>query len=362
MQHVFHNDYTLEVRYVGTRGVHLWVQQQLNRQSVVTPTRYLPTYFQAPTAAQLSGLNLTLGALNAIPSNFLAPYGFTSTITSYQPNGNSTYHGLDFQLTRRYSNNLSFVAAYTFSHNIDDSTNTVFSSYLTPRRPQDFGNLRAERSSSLLDHRNRVSLSGIYDVPWFRGRNWLLKNVAGNWNISGTYTYESPTVATVQSGVDSNLNNDSAGDRAIINPSGQAGVGSGVYGVDQNGNRLAAGAAGIAAYVALNPNAQYVQAGLGALANGGRNTLPMFPIDNIDAALTKRFSLTEKVKFQLGGQFFNLLNHSQFISGYLSDVSPLNFTTNGRNYLIPGNASFNQISQFFPSNSRMLQLTAKITF
>jgi len=362
MQHVFRNDYTFEARYVGTRGVHLWVQQQLNRASVVTPTRYIPTFFQAPSAAQLAGLNLTLGAMNAIPNNPLAPYGFTSTITSYQPIGNSIYHGIDFQLTRRYTNNLSFVAAYTLSHNIDDSTNTVFSSYLAPRRAQDFGNLRAERGTSLLDHRHRVSLTALYDVPWFRGSNWVLKNVVGNWNVSGTYTYESPTYATVQSGIDSNLNNDSAGDRAIVNPSGQEGVGSGVFGVDRNGNRLAAGSAGIVAYVALNSNAQYVQTGLGALATGGRNTLRTYPINNVDAALTKRFSITEKTNLQLGGQFFNLFNHSQFISGYLSDVTSLNFTANGRNYLLPANPLFNQTSQFFPSNARTLQVTAKITF
>lgn len=362
-QHVFGNNYTLEARYVGTRGVHLWVQRQLNRRGVVTPTSYIPTFFQAPSAAQLSGLSLTLSALSAMPSNFLAPYGFTSTITSYQPVGNSTYHGAQFQLTRRYTNNLSFIAAYTLSHTIDDSTNALASSLLTPRRAQDFGNLRAERASSLLDHRHRVSLTGIYDVPWFRRSNWLLKNVIGNWNISGSYTYESPSYITVQSGVDSNLNNDSVGDRAIINPSGQTGIGTAVYGVDRNGNRPQAGSQGnIVAYVAQNPNAQYVQAGLGALADAGRNTLPMFPINNVDASLTKRFSLGETVKFQVAGQFFNLLNHSQFISGYLSDVTPLNFTGSGRNFLIPGNASFNQIRQFFPSNSRSVQLTAKITF
>jgi len=362
IQHVFHNDYTLEARYVGTRGVHLWIQQQINRQSVVTPTRYIPTFLQAPSAAQLSSMNLTLGALRAIPSNFLAPYGFTSTITSYQPSGNSIYHGAQFQLTRRYTNNLSFIASYTLSHNIDDSTNTLNSSALTPRRPQDFANLRAERATSLLDHRNRVSLTALYDVTWFRGSNWLLKNLIGNWNVSGTYTYESPTLVTVQSGVDSNLNNDAAADRAIINPSGQGGVGSGVYGVDRDGNRVAAGSSGIVAYVALNPNARYVQAALGALANGGRSTLPMFPINNVDASLVKRFSITEKVKLQVGGQFFNLLNHSQFTSGYLSDVTPVAATGQGRNFLIPGNASFNQISEFFPSNSRSVQLTAKLTF
>ena len=151
------------------------------------------------------------------------------------PTGNSIYHGLDVQFTRRYTRNLSIIGAYTWSHNIDDSTNTVFSSYLTPRRPQDSQNLRADRASSLLDHRHRFSLTEVYDAPWFRSGNWLMKNLIGNWNISGTYTYESPELATVQSGIDSNLNGDSAGDRTIINPAGNATVGSGVVGYNAKG-------------------------------------------------------------------------------------------------------------------------------
>ena len=49
------------------------------------------------------------------------------------------------------------MAAYTFSHNIDDSTAEVFRTYTTPRRPQNFRNLRADRASSALDHRNRLT-------------------------------------------------------------------------------------------------------------------------------------------------------------------------------------------------------------
>ena len=49
------------------------------------------------------------------------------------------------------------MAAYTFSHNIDDSTAEVFSTYTTPRRPQDIRNLRADRASSALDHRHRLT-------------------------------------------------------------------------------------------------------------------------------------------------------------------------------------------------------------
>ena len=39
IQHIFANKYTLEVRYVGTRGIHLPVQTRLNAQSPVTPTQ-----------------------------------------------------------------------------------------------------------------------------------------------------------------------------------------------------------------------------------------------------------------------------------------------------------------------------------
>lgn len=364
IQHVFHQDYTLEVRYVGTRGVHEYVQQRINAVSPVTATNNIPTFFTQPSAAQLAGLSTTLGQLETFPDNYLAPYGFTNFITAPEPIGNSSYHGVNIQLTRRFTRDFSFIGAYTWSHDIDDSTETVFSTELTPRRAQDFQNLATEKSSSLLDHRQRLTLTAIYDVPWFRSgtHNWFMKNILSNWNVSGTYTYETPEYATVQSGLDSNLNGDSAGDRAVVNPAGQANAGSDVIALGKNGNVLTSGDPDTVAYVAVNPNARYVVAGPGAYATGGRNTLPMLPIDNIDAALIKRFNITERVRLQFGGQFYNLLNHPQYIPGYLSDVTSLNFTGEGRNFLIPGNPSFDQLNQFFPSNARSIQVTAKITF
>jgi len=53
IQHVFAKNYTFEVRYLGTRGVHLPVQQRINRQDTVTPTNFLPTYLSVPAASQL---------------------------------------------------------------------------------------------------------------------------------------------------------------------------------------------------------------------------------------------------------------------------------------------------------------------
>ena len=52
--------------------------------------------------------------------------------------------------------------AYTWSHNIDDSTAEVFSTVTTPRRAQDAQNLRAERADSALDHRQRFTFAMVY--------------------------------------------------------------------------------------------------------------------------------------------------------------------------------------------------------
>lgn len=361
VQRMLAHNYTLEARYVGSRGVHLLVQQQINRVSAVTASNSIPTFLTNPGPAALAALTLTTGALKAIPSNTLAQYGFTNSasITALMPQGNSQYHGLVLQVTKRYSQNFSYLAAYTWSHLMDDSTASINSTLLTPRRPQDFNNLRAEWANSILDRRHRLSISPVYDFKPFSNRGWAVKNLVGNWNFAATYTFESPEYATVQSGVDSNLNNDTASDRAILNPAGIPGTGTGVTGYDRTGN-VAANSNTIVAYVANNPNAQYIVAGQGALANTGRNTMAFDPINNVDASVRKVFNLTEQKRLEIGAQFFNVLNHAQFVPGYISDVSLLKNTT--RNFLIPSNAQFGKYQQFFASNSRYIQIVARFTF
>ncbi len=370
VQRIIAKNYTLEVRYVGTKGVHLWNQSRLNIYPRVTASRNIPTFFSVPSAATLASLPLTLGALKAtvlpgataaLPFNVLAAAGSQANIVGYAPQAYSSYEGLAVQLNRRMTNDLMFIAAYTWSHNIDDATATNFSTYLTPRRAQDYQNLAAERSSSALDRRQRFTYTTIYDFNPFKGGNWMKKNVVGNWSVSGTYTYETPEYATVQSGVDSNLNNDSAGDRTVINPNGNAKLGSGVTAYNAAGQIVPTGNAATVAYVANNPNARYVVAQSGAYANGGRNTFPLHPINNIDMSLTKRFAITERIKMELAGQFFNVFNHAQYTGGYVSDVSS-NVNLSSRNELIPNNALFGRFDQFYSSNSRNVQLLARFRF
>jgi len=342
----------------------------LNVISRVTPSHYIPTYTSMPSASTLAADTLTLGALKAIlapgttaafPSNDMAIYGLPNNIVGYHPWGNSRYDGLAVQVNQRYSKNFSYILAYTWSHNFDDSTATNFSTILSPRRAQDFQNMRAEWASSALDRRHRLTFSPTYDFRPFQNRDWFMKNLVGNWSASFTYTFQSPEFATVQSGVDSNLNGDSL-DRSIINPAGAANVGTAVTAYNAAGQKVATGDASTVAYVANNPNARYIVAQSGALSNSGRNTYPLDHTNNFDFALMKRINISEAKRFEFGAQAYNVFNHSQFVGGYLSDVSTYQTNAISRNFLIPGNSAFGGYQQFFPSNSRQMQLVARFIF
>ena len=68
VQHVFHNDYTLEVRYLGTKGVHLPAQSWLNYGPVATPSLNIPTFLTMPSAQTLAALPHTTNDLYNIDS------------------------------------------------------------------------------------------------------------------------------------------------------------------------------------------------------------------------------------------------------------------------------------------------------
>ena len=125
-------------------------------------------------------------------------------------------------------------------------------------------------------------------------------------------------------------------------------------------------------YLANNPNAQYVVAGPGALANVGRNTLATRPTNDFSLSTYKDISITERFKFRLGAQFANLLNHPQYIPGSnpgqglgVNDVTSFITGPNSTsylNYLTPGNAIFNNPKAVFASNARTIALVGKFTF
>jgi hypothetical protein len=261
-------------------------------------------------------------------------------------------------MTKRYSAHLQFIAAWTWSHLIDDSTADFFTTLLTPRRPQDSQNLAAERASSALDHRHRVTFAAVYEVPSFAKSERFMKQLTSGWSVAPMYIYESPEYVTALSQTDSNLNGDFFSDRVIVNPAGVNGTGSDVRPLTNSAGQTVA-------YLANNPHARYIVAGPGAYANGGRNTLAGRPIDNVDLNILKTMHTGERTRVQLSAQLFNALNHPQFVPGFTNRVdnpSNANNTGNVFNYLTPGNAIFNNPEAVYSSNPRGIQIALKLLF
>jgi len=381
IQRTIGSAYTAEVGYVGTRGIHLPTQDQINIQPRVTAQNQLPTSLSGATLVAAAPGAETLGQLKAL-SNIVPKFNtydpksnpngtqFTSKITSYQPYSSSNYNGLVANLTRRFEHGLQMNLSYTYSKTMDDATDEVFATVLTPRRPQNSQNVAADYSRSALDRTHRVSLEVLYDLPYGKNSsNFIKKNVIGNWTITPIYTYESPEYVTVLSGDNANLNGDSgkAIDRTIINSRGVPGTSSLVSPVYAfNLVNLCKGAsvqcaANTVGYVANNPNAYYIQAGPGTLPNAARNTLPLRPINNVDLAVYKRVTVFDHYSLEIGAQAFNVLNHPQYQPGTVDNVNGPSFTAT-YNVQTAGNGFFNRPDKEFLNNARTMQLTGKISF
>src|SRR4029079_4137524 len=158
-QREFLKNWGLELRYLGTRGIHLLTQNRINIQSRVTDTNFIPTFFSQPSTGDLAGLRTRAQVAAAAPSvvrpDFAANGFDQGNLVSFLSNGNSSYNGFSAQVTHRLSSGVQFSAAYTWSHLIDDTTAEVFSTVLSPRRVEDFQNLKNERADSALDRRQR---------------------------------------------------------------------------------------------------------------------------------------------------------------------------------------------------------------
>jgi len=378
IQRTFATNYTAEIGYIGTRGIHLPTQDQINRQPKVTAANQLTTSLTGSTTVNSPAGASTLAQIQAL-SNIVPAYlnpadglgGFTAKITSYQPFSSSNYNALVANVTRRFTDGLQTNMSYTYSKTLDDATAEVFATTLTPRRPQNSQDVAADYSRSALDRTHRISLEAVYDLQLYKhSTSFLLKNVVGNWTVSPIYTYESPEYVTVLSGVNSNLNGDSAAyiDRTIINPNGVKNTSSLV--TAQFAANLASlctppattCAANTVGYVAVNPDAYYIQAGQGTLPNASRNTLATRPINNFDLAAYKRLTFHERYSFEFGAQAYNVLNHAEYTPGTVNNINQTSNTSTYINFQTVGSGFFSQPGKVFLNNARTMQLSGKLYF
>jgi hypothetical protein len=92
-----------------------------------------------------------------------APFVPFGSAKNYESSGSSIYHALTLSVNKRFSNNFQFLASYTWSHAIDDSTDVQ-----TLQEPQDNSNPRLDRSNSNFDQRHRFIFSAVFNSPFKR--------------------------------------------------------------------------------------------------------------------------------------------------------------------------------------------------
>ncbi len=121
--------------------------------------------------AQAQALVSTLPGFNAKcdPATFANCVPFGDMDANYS-NGSSVYHGFTANLRKRFNNHYEFLASYTWSHSIDDSTD--LQSTLTP---QDSYYPALDRSTSLFDQRHRFVFSGVYQTGKLGGSSFSNK-------------------------------------------------------------------------------------------------------------------------------------------------------------------------------------------
>lgn len=291
----------LTLAYVGSRGVHLNVFPNINQPfpgpGGVAPRRPFPNLANADGVHKAA---------------------------------DSIYHSLQVTAEKRFSNGLSFLSAYSYSHSIDDASQD------TGGGPQDPRCLRCDRGNSDFDIRHRYVLSWSYELPFGRARKYLSamgtfgQALLGGWQLNGIETFMTGAYFTPGSA--------------------QNTLGAGAGG--QFADRIANGN--------LPPSQRTLQPWFDPSAfrtpppftfgNAGRNILEGPGTAVADLSIFKDFPISrrEGSRMQFRAEFFNLPNSPQF---------------NGPNAAI-GDPAVGQIRSagdpfFFQRTSRQIQFALK---
>jgi len=211
----------------------------------------------------------------------------------------SNYNALTVKVTKRSSSGLSGIVAYTYSKNLDDGSGTSE----TETAPQDDNNIRAEYGEADTSLRQRLSVSGTYQIPFGRGRQFLnnqgtlFNELAGGWDLSTIVTAQSGTHFSVLSASD--FSNTGSGNPRPDRSCSGIGKKSINNWFDQSCFPTSALAAALAG-------------GTPRFGNSGRNIIPGPGLVQVDASLIKRFSILDRFNTEFRAEFFNILNHPNF--------------------------------------------------
>ena len=174
------------------------------------PSGLNPSVAEAILATQGAGGAACVGLANSVlaADKLNASCNPAASLTSCVPfgdmdanysNGSSVYHGFSANLRKRFNRHYEFLASYTLSHAIDDSTD--LQATLTP---QDSYYPALDRSTSLFDQRHRFVFSGVYQSGKLSGDSFARKFLS-NWTFAPLVEFSSGRPFNIITGNGDNL-------------------------------------------------------------------------------------------------------------------------------------------------------------
>jgi hypothetical protein len=353
-----------DVTYFGSRGVHLPIpSMQLNQ----IDSRYLAqgkAWLETPVDNPFFG-RFTSGILSTrqVPRlHMLKPYpqyGTAGTglpaafagalLYNRPPVGDSIYHAVTFKYEHRFSQGLAVNAHYTISKLIDIGGVGNGNAFNDPSALRDIYNIRLERALSTWDVPRRLIMTYSYELPFGKGKKFAvtggwLNRVVGGWEVFAFHTYESGRPVVV-GGPDLSRLAGAGPSRAFVTGADpRLDYQTAMANARDFDPRCACSKPWLNTSAFVTNTAQIPEY---VIPNGPR-TMPNLRQDwtrNVDAVVTKRFAISEKVNALLDFRGFNVFNSVWFA---------------GPNGVVNSN-TFGSVTAV-NSGARRLEIGAKVNF
>ena len=275
-------DWLFEIGYSGSNGHHLLRRYDEN--------------FSPPGPGAINEKRLYKSAEITGTGIITSPLG---PIIGYNHDGSSDYHALVTKIEKRFSGGFTLLGSYTWSKNMGDTCGGAAQGNTSGCGFQDVRFFELERSVDNQDVPHRFVASGLWDLPWGRGRllgsDWhpVLNAIAGGWTVGSIVTWSSgrPYNLTV------NGNPANSGSNAVVNrPNAD---GRDPYGhnrtVREDFDKSV-----------FSPNNKF------EIGNLGRNAMRQRSFFNWDFSMLKDFQIHERMRAQFRFEGFHFSNTPRF--------------------------------------------------
>ncbi len=311
---------SLQIGYIGSHGIH----NMFDSSNQANPNQQTLAGFDcsnAPVGCNLpinpnTGVAYTLDerypyydgtAQKNLGVKFGAPFGWTQSLRYNANQATTSYHALQVVLEKRFAQGFQVLSHYTWSHARANESDYFFNSSRA-----DFGN-------SYYNRRNAFVLAGNWDLPFGKNkaigsnaRGWVNQAIGG-FTLNGTWTWETGLPFTPSYSLCAEDQDIDGQGGSLCRPNG---IGNGPTASLHKGSFDPVSHS--VSYFAPVPTLAYagqVQGPYsrpfpGTFGNIERDSLFGPGLINVDAALAKKFAITEKLNFQLTAQAFNVFNHA----------------------------------------------------